>query len=145
MSSLRYLSFPNCHFSSLNLDRWWKCNVSLLNSNRRIDKLKWHPLIWTPVYVYNSYWRLLRVFISLTLQTLYFTLLRLQKLYQPSSFSLCRNIFLSSWTLKFSTTSSISSPPWSFSYPLLDSTIHDWEALGKPSSSLRLLSLLEEG
>ena len=45
MSSLRYLSFLGHHFSSLNLDRLWKCNVSGLNLHHKIDNLKSHLLI----------------------------------------------------------------------------------------------------
>ena len=59
MSSLHRLSSPSHPFNSLNLYHWWKCNVSCLNLDRRIDNLKWHPLIWSPVYVYGSDWRLI--------------------------------------------------------------------------------------
>ena len=58
MLSLRHLSSLDCQFDSLNLDHWWKCNVSSLNMNCRIYNLKWHPLIWSPVYAYSSYWKL---------------------------------------------------------------------------------------
>ena len=59
MPLLCHLDFSGHRFSSLNLDRWWKCNVSRFNLDCRIDNLKWHHLIWTHVYLYNLDWRLL--------------------------------------------------------------------------------------
>ena len=60
MSSLRHLSSLGCYFSLLNLDHWWKYSVSCLNLDHRIGNLKWYPLIWSPIYVYDSDWRLIK-------------------------------------------------------------------------------------
>ena len=65
MPLLCHLSFPNNHFSSLNLNRWRKCNACRLNLDCRIDNLKWHPLIWTLVYLYDLDWRSLKNIYSL--------------------------------------------------------------------------------
>ena len=132
--SLCHLSSPGYRLRLLNLDHLWKYNVSRLRLNRRIDNLKWHPLIWSPVYVYDLDWRSIGVFISQTLQTLHFYTGIFRKPPSISNFlPLTVFIFVINSSshhesLKTSFVVLTFLPSWFHPTPLSYFTVHGWEA-----------------